>query len=70
MGVVTVQRVVGRRERRDGGAGTPPRLRIRSIDGWPEPKNLSARNGNMFSTATSTSLRVSSSATCSLNPSA
>ena len=26
MGVVTVQRVVGRRERRDGGAGTPPAL--------------------------------------------
>ena len=41
-----------------------PRLRIRSIDVWPAPKNRSARNGNMFSTATITSLDASSSATC------
>jgi hypothetical protein len=43
---------------------------MRSIDVWPAPKKRSARNGNMFSTATITSLDASSSATWSLNPSA
>jgi hypothetical protein len=50
--------------------GRPPRLRIRSIEGCREPKNLSARNGNIFSTATMTSLRSSSQAIWSLKPSA
>ena len=52
------------------GPGLPPRLRIRSIDVCPAPKNRSARNGNMFSTATITSLSASSSATWSAKPSA
>ena len=52
------------------GPGLPPRLRIRSIDVCPAPKNRSARNGNMFSTATITSLAASSSATWSAKPSA
>ncbi|SKS68666.1 Uncharacterised protein [Mycobacteroides abscessus subsp. abscessus] len=50
--------------------GLPPRRFIRSTDVCPAPKRRSARRGNMFSTATWTSLESSSAATCSANPSA
>ena len=59
----------GRPDAEMPGPGRPPRLRIRSIDVCPAPKNLSARNGNMFSTATATPLSSSSSATSALVPS-